>query len=59
VGHVPAEVMVLKFGTLPRTSSGKIRRSDAVVRYMAGTMTGVDASPGASRRTDLADVADR
>lgn len=28
VGFVPAEVIVLKFGTLPRTSSGKVRRAE-------------------------------
>lgn len=37
---VPAHhVAVLEPGTLPRTSSGKIRRSEAKTRYLEGTLT--------------------
>jgi len=33
------EVVVLAPGTLPRTSSGKIRRGEALARHLAGTLT--------------------
>ena len=59
VGHVPAEVLVLKFGTLPRTTSGKIRRGDAVARYVTGAMAGALVASTASRQTDLVDVPNR
>lgn len=39
------EVVVLAPGTLPRTSSGKIRRGEALARHLAGTLTEPDA-PG-------------
>jgi hypothetical protein len=32
-------VKVLEPGTLPRTSSGKLRRSEALRRYLAGELT--------------------
>jgi acyl-CoA synthetase (AMP-forming)/AMP-acid ligase II len=38
VGHVPAEVVILKFGTLPRTSSGKVRRRAAAELYAGGKL---------------------
>ena len=37
-GLRPAVVEVLTPGTLPRTSSGKIRRSEAARRYQDGTL---------------------
>jgi len=37
-GLVPAEVVVLAPGTLPRTSSGKIRRAEAGRRHLAGEL---------------------
>jgi acyl-CoA synthetase (AMP-forming)/AMP-acid ligase II len=36
VGLVPAEVITLKSGTLPRTSSGKVRRFEAAAMLAAG-----------------------
>jgi len=38
-GLVPARVVVLEPGTLPRTSSGKIRRDETRHRFLAGTLT--------------------
>ena len=38
-GVVPARVEVLPPGTLPRTSSGKLRRQEALRRYLDGTLT--------------------
>ncbi|MBK6848519.1 MAG: fatty acyl-AMP ligase [Proteobacteria bacterium] len=38
-GLVPAEVLVLDPGTLPRTSSGKLRRSEARQRYLEQRLT--------------------
>ncbi len=35
---VPHDVVLLLPGTLPRTSSGKLRRSDALQQYLAGTL---------------------
>ena len=37
-GFKPARVLVLEPGTLPRTSSGKIRRSEAKRRFLEGTL---------------------
>ena len=37
-GLVPGLVVILEPGTLPRTSSGKIRRGEALRRYQAGTL---------------------
>ena len=42
-GLDPALVVVLAPGALPRTSSGKIRRGEALRRWEAGTLT-----PGAT-----------
>lgn len=39
LGAAPDHVRVLEPGTLPRTSSGKIRRSEAKGRYLAETLT--------------------
>jgi fatty-acyl-CoA synthase len=38
-GLAPAEVRVLSPGSLPRTSSGKLRRREALRRWLAGTLT--------------------
>jgi acyl-CoA synthetase (AMP-forming)/AMP-acid ligase II len=38
LGIKPARVLVLEPGTLPRTSSGKIRRSETKRRYLEGTL---------------------
>jgi acyl-CoA synthetase (AMP-forming)/AMP-acid ligase II len=38
IGLAPREVAVLRAGTLPRTSSGKLRRSAAMQSYVAGTL---------------------
>jgi acyl-CoA synthetase (AMP-forming)/AMP-acid ligase II len=37
-GVAPHAVRVLAPGTLPRTSSGKLRRQEALRRYVAGTL---------------------
>jgi fatty-acyl-CoA synthase len=39
VGLAVDAVLVLAPGTLPRTSSGKIRRGEAMKRYLTGTLT--------------------
>jgi hypothetical protein len=39
VGISPDEVVVLPAGTLPRTSSRKLRRAEALRRHLAGTLT--------------------
>jgi hypothetical protein len=38
-GISPDEVVVLPAGTLPRTSSRKLRRAEALRRHLAGTLT--------------------
>ena len=38
-GLVPHTVLVLAPGTLPRTSSGKLRRGEALRRFLAGELT--------------------
>jgi len=38
-GLVPERVVVLPAGTLPRTSSGKLRRQDALLRFLTGDLT--------------------
>jgi len=35
----PREVVLLTPGTLPRTSSGKLRRREALRQFLAGTLT--------------------
>jgi fatty-acyl-CoA synthase len=42
-GVTPDLVLLLAPGTLPRTSSGKIRRSETLARFHAGTLTEPDA----------------
>ena len=44
VGVEPARVAVVAAGSLPRTSSGKLRRREALRRWLAGELTG---APGA------------
>jgi fatty-acyl-CoA synthase len=39
VGLAPAEVVALRFGRLPKTSSGKLRRAEIRRRYLAGELT--------------------
>ncbi len=41
-GLLVATVVVLPPGTLPRTSSGKIRRAEALAQHRAGTLTPPD-----------------
>jgi len=41
-GVAPTDVVLLEPGTLPRTSSGKLRRSTALRQYMAGELTPPD-----------------
>jgi acyl-CoA synthetase (AMP-forming)/AMP-acid ligase II len=38
-GILPAEVALLSPGTLPRTSSGKLRRREALTQWLTGTLT--------------------
>ncbi|MEE8522983.1 MAG: fatty acyl-AMP ligase [Thermoanaerobaculia bacterium] len=42
VGLRPDEVVVLEPGTLPRTSSGKLRRQEALQRFLAGGLAASD-----------------
>ncbi|MEX0853309.1 MAG: AMP-binding protein, partial [Bauldia sp.] len=48
VGHVPAEVVVLRLGALPRTSSGKVRRFEAAELLRSGALAGQDQRSPAS-----------
>jgi fatty-acyl-CoA synthase len=48
VGVAPDEVVVLPAGALPRTSSGKLRRREALRRHLAGSLAAV-APPGETR----------
>ncbi|HEX6686188.1 MAG TPA: AMP-binding protein [Candidatus Limnocylindrales bacterium] len=44
-GMAPADVVTLRFGRLPKTSSGKLRRAETRRRYLAGELTGsIDGS---------------
>jgi acyl-CoA synthetase (AMP-forming)/AMP-acid ligase II len=43
-GIAPAAVRLLAAGTLPRTSSGKLRRQEALRRFQAGTLAPPDSS---------------
>lgn len=38
-GIRPAEVVILEPGTLPRTSSGKLQRREALRRHLGGELT--------------------
>jgi len=38
-GMAPADVVALRFGRLPKTSSGKLRRAETRRRYLAGELT--------------------
>jgi acyl-CoA synthetase (AMP-forming)/AMP-acid ligase II len=46
VGHIPADVVVLRPGALPRTSSGKVRRFEAAALLGSGELGG-DGRPAA------------
>jgi acyl-CoA synthetase (AMP-forming)/AMP-acid ligase II len=52
-GLVPDDVLVLRRGALPKTSSGKIQRRAALARYESGELSDVSASRpvGAGDRT--------
>jgi fatty-acyl-CoA synthase len=39
LGVVPEEVVIVPPGTLPKTSSGKLRRAETRRRYLAGELT--------------------
>ena len=65
-GVAPHQVLLLAPGTLPRTSSGKLRRREALRRFLAGTLAapapigllgliGLDGPLGARRRALEAD----
>ncbi len=43
IGLVPADVRLLKPGSLSRTSSGKLMRRDARDRYLSGELAGAEA----------------
>ncbi|MEV0458986.1 fatty acyl-AMP ligase [Catellatospora methionotrophica] len=50
-GLAPAEVVMVRPGRLPKTSSGKLRRSETRRRYLAGELTdGTSHSPDRSLR---------
>ena len=36
---IPREIRIVDSGTLPRTASGKLRRSEVLRLYQAGTLT--------------------
>ena len=44
IGLNPYHIEVLEPGTLPRTSSGKLRRSEAQRQFLAGELTGAPVS---------------
>lgn len=52
-GLVPGEVFILEPGTLPRTSSGKIRRAEARRRYEIGELSPPDRVSGLSLMREL------
>lgn len=45
VGSVPQDVVFVKAGTLPRTSSGKLRRAEIAQQYAAGALSTVAPGP--------------
>lgn len=50
IGHTPGEVVVLRVGALPRTSSGKVRRLEAARMYVAGAFdTSTDTADAIAR----------
>jgi acyl-CoA synthetase (AMP-forming)/AMP-acid ligase II len=53
-GIVPDELILLAAGTLPRTSSGKMRRSEALRRWTAGTLRPPRRSAGVALAITLA-----
>ncbi len=48
VGVEPARIAVLAPGALPRTSSGKLRRAEALRRWLAGELPGATWPPAAA-----------
>jgi 8-amino-7-oxononanoate synthase len=48
-GVVPAEIVLLKQGTIPRTSSGKIQRRACRTAYLAGSLEVLSRWSGAER----------
>ncbi|HUK12702.1 MAG TPA: AMP-binding protein [Thermoanaerobaculaceae bacterium] len=53
-GVAPHTVRVLEPGTLPRTSSGKLRRSEALRRYLAAELAPPDAAGPARLTAEVA-----
>jgi acyl-CoA synthetase (AMP-forming)/AMP-acid ligase II len=53
VGLLPGAVVVLAPGSLPRTSSGKLRRGEALARWLAGELAAAPAPapPAAAQGT--------
>lgn len=57
VGVVPTEVVFVRLGSLPRTSSGKIRRGVVREQFESGTLGGVPARGAvANVPTDMAEA---
>ena len=56
VGHAPREVRLFPAGTLPKTSSGKLRRNSARELLPQGTR-GADTSEAPSKVTDFQSAA--
>jgi fatty-acyl-CoA synthase len=63
-GIAPGQVLLLDPGALPRTSSGKLRRGEALRRHLAGTLAAPRGSPllavaAAAARAGLASLRSR
>ena len=56
VGHVAKQVIALRFGSLPRTPSGKVQRNLVAQMFRAGSIGGVDRLSAKRRTEGLADV---
>jgi acyl-CoA synthetase (AMP-forming)/AMP-acid ligase II len=52
VGFVPENVVVCRFGTLPRTTSGKIQRGETALRLSAGTLADLAPTPPMEHTTE-------
>jgi acyl-CoA synthetase (AMP-forming)/AMP-acid ligase II len=48
------EVVPISTGTIPKTTSGKIRRAETWSRYVAGTLERLDQGAGLSRKAEFA-----
>ena len=55
VGVEAGRVAVLAPGALPRTSSGKLRRAEALRRFLSGELAGVDGGTGAPSQAGSAE----